>query len=425
MLEIKLIRENPNKIQKICDSRGLPVDIAALLAVDNCKMQRQKEVEGIRSESNKIANSMQSSTPEERKALTLKGRQLKKELKMADELLNSLNAQYHLLMASVPNLYDDDTPLGSDAKDNIELQVFGEKPVYDFTPMDHIELGNKIGMDFDSATRVSGSGFPLLKGDMALLENAVMRFVQDKAIRAGFIPNNVPLLAKQEVLEGLGFNPRRDDDGTEIFSTVQDNLCLTGTAEISLIGQYSGLIFDSSELPIKAVAMTPCFRREGAYGRRDAGLYRNKMFHKVELVVLTTEEKSESTLEEIRQFETAVFKDLALHFRVIRICAGDLGAPAYKKYDLEGWMMGRGGDDEPAGWGELTSCSNCIDFQSRRLNIRHKQTGKKPHFVHTLNGTGITTRALITILEQHQNQNRGINVPEVLLPYMAGKRILG
>tara|TARA_Y100000310_G_C20689935_1_gene821565 strand:+ start:351 stop:1628 length:1278 start_codon:yes stop_codon:yes gene_type:complete len=425
MLDIRIIRENPKKIQEICDLRGVSVDISVLLAVDSRKMKLQKEVEALRAESNEIAGSMKHATPEDREDLKLKGSLLKKELKIADELLDALNAQLKDLMKSVPNVYDEDTPLGSDEKDNIELEVFGEKPEYNFPPLDHIEIGKRLGMDFDSATRVSGSGFPLLKGDMALLENAVMRFVQDKAIKSGFIPNNVPLLAKRDILEGLGFNPRRDDDGTEIFSTVQDDLCLAGTAEISLVGQYSGLTLDTSELPIKVVAMTPCFRREGSYGRRDAGLYRNKMFQKVELVVLTTEEKSESTLEEIRKFETEVFKELGIYFRVIRICAGDLGAPAYKKYDLEGWMMGRGGDGESAGWGELTSCSNCTDYQSRRLNIRHKQTGSKPTFVHTLNGTGITTRALITILEQYQNEDGSVNIPEALKPYFVGKTKLG
>ena len=425
MLDIKIIRENPSSIQKMCDLRGVAADISALLAVDSRKVKLQREVEALRAESNDVASAMRNATPEEREALKLKGGLLKKEIKIADELLDSLNAQFMDLMKAVPNRYDDDTPMGSEEEDNIQLEVFGAPPEFDFTPLDHIQLGNKLGMDFDAATRVSGTGCPLLKGDMALLENAIMRFVQDRAVAAGFTPTNVPLLAKQEVLEGLGFNPRRDDAGTEIFSTAQDDLCLAGTAEIALVGQYRGLLLDTAQLPIKAVALTPCFRREGSYGRRDAGLYRNKMFQKVELVVLTTAANSAAVLEDIRQFEIQVFKDLGVHFRVIRICAGDLGAPAYKKYDLEGWMMGRGKDGQAAGWGELTSCSNCTDYQSRRLNIRHKHSGAKPAYVHTLNGTGVTSRALISVLEHYQNQDGSIAVPEVLHPYLGGKVRLG
>lgn len=420
MLDIKIIRENPEKIQSLCHERGMDVDITSLLAVDSRKLKILKEIESLRAESNQISGLMRDASPEERASIKLKGSQLKKEIKIANDLLTRLESEYSSLMKQVPNLYADDTPLGFEELSNVELEVFGSKPEYSFEPKDHIELGEKLGMDFDAASRVAGSGFPMLKGNLALLENALLRFVQDQAINAGFVPHNVPLLARHEILEGLGFNPRRSDEGTEIFSTIQDDLCLAGTAEISLVGQFAEQTLDSSALPIKIVAMTPCFRREGAYGRRDAGLYRNKMFNKVELVTLSTESDSTDLLEDIRKFEIDVFKQIGIYFRVIRICAGDLGAPAYKKYDLEGWMLGRGDENNNAGWGELTSCSNCTDYQSRRLKIRHKSGSNKPSFVHTLNGTGVTSRALITILEQFQNEDGSVNVPEVLQPYMRG-----
>lgn len=239
----------------------------------------------------------------------------------------------------------------------------------------------------------------------------------------GFVPVSVPLLARPDIFQGLGFNPRRNDEGSEIFSLASDDLYMAGTAEIALVGQFSGEILDSKTLPVNLVAMTPCFRREGASGRRDAGLYRNKMFHKVELVSVTTAEDSAAALQTILDFELDIFKQLGIYFRVIRICAGDLGAPAFKKYDVEGWMLGRGNDDA-WGWGELTSCSNCTEYQSRRLKIRHKSGSDKPVFTHTVNGTGITTRALIPLLEQNQQHDGSIVIPEVLRPYLNGDEVL-
>jgi seryl-tRNA synthetase len=424
MIDIKTIRENPTLIEKISEARGSKADISLLLAVDEQRKKLLTELELLRSEANKIAASIKNAPFEERNAIIWKGKQLKKQTKVLADLIASVDFNYKKLMLQVPNLLADDTPKGTEETDNIEVKVYGDKPNFDFKAKDHIELGNSLGMDFTAGAKVAGSGFPILKGDLAMLENAVLRFTLDQAINDGFTPINVPLLAKQNILMGLGFNPRRDDEGTEIFSLVHDDLCLAGTAEISLVGHLSDEILDSKDLPLKFAAMTPCFRREGSYGRRDAGLYRNKMFNKVELVVISKENQSETILEEILLFEVAIFKKLGIHFRVVRICAGDLGAPAYKKYDVEGWMKGRGENGDSSGWGELTSCSNCTDFQSRRLNIRHRHKKSKPAFVHTLNGTGITSRVLIPILEQYQNSDGSVTVPDVLVPYLNNKKIL-
>jgi seryl-tRNA synthetase len=423
MLNIDFIRKNAKEVQEICKQRGLTVDVSQLLALDQQRRKLTLALESVRAKSNLMAGQVKKATPEDRMSLIEEGKLLKKESAILDGLMNQIQGDFDALIMTIPNTYDEDTPFGHTDEENVELEQFGALPEFDFEPKDHIALGNALGMDFDAATRVAGAGFPLLKGAMSRLETAVLRFTQDQAYLLGFTPVSVPLLARPSIFQGLGFNPRRDDDGSEIFSLASDDLYLAGTAEIALVGQFANEILDTKELPINLVAMTPCFRREGASGRRDAGLYRNKMFHKVELVSITTPEDSATALQTILDFELNIFKQLGIHFRVIRICAGDLGAPAFRKYDVEGWMLGRGKDDA-WGWGELTSCSNCTEYQARRLKIRHKSGGTKPAFVHTVNGTGITTRALIPLLEQNQNADGSINVPEVLRPYLNGDEVL-
>lgn len=422
MLDIK--RTSPEEIQRLCEDRGVNVDVPALMSAYSERLRLQRQVDDLRAASNEVSSNIGSATPEERTELIVQAAALKKQLREVQEVFGKRTAEFEELFGALPNLLASDTPIGHHEKDNVELEVHGKEPSFDFRAKNHIEIGNDLGLDFEAGTRIAGSGFPLLRGPLAQLEGAILRYTYDQAIQSGYVPVSVPLLARPEIMKGLGFNPRRSDNGTEIFFTAHDDLCLSGTAEIPLVGQFTGEILRTDSLPLKFVALTPCFRREGAHGRRDAGLYRNKMFHKVELVVLTTEDRSDATHEEIRAFETGIFKDLGIHFRVVRICSGDLGAPAFKKYDIEGWMMGRTGEKEDWGWGELTSCSNCTDYQARRLFIRHREGSQKPTFVHTLNGTGITTRALIPILEQHQNSDGSVTIPPVLRPYMGGREVL-
>lgn len=418
MLDLKYIRSNAALVQEVCDRRGVKLDIQQLIAIDRQRTKLLMEVETIRGQANKAAASVRSASDAERAALLLEGAQLKREVKIVEELLSVIESQWSALQMQVPNLLDPAVPLGDTDAANVELAVYGQLPEYDFAPKDHIALAARHGLDFEAGVRIAGTGFPLMRGKLARMEQALLRFAVDQAMDAGFELVNVPLLAKTTTLQGLGFNPRRDDSGTEVFSTIQDNLCLVGTAEIPLVGQFMDQVVDVQSTPIKLVAMTPCFRREGAAGRRDAGLYRNKMFWKAELVVLATPEQSKSLLEEIRDFEVLLFTRLGLHFRVINIASGDLGAPAFRKYDVEAWMMGRNASDSSmSDWGEVTSCSNCTDYQSRRLNIRYRAENGKLAFVHTLNGTGVTTRALIPILEQYQQQDGTVVVPEVLRKY--------
>jgi seryl-tRNA synthetase len=423
MLNIDFIRKNAKEVADICKQRGMDVDVNQLLALDRQRRKLTVELENVRAKSNQVASGMKKADPADRPGLIEEGKLLKKESAILDHLLAQVQVDFQALLMTVPNTYDEDTPFGHTDEENVELHQFGTAPEFDFEPKDHIVLGNKLGMNFDAGTRVAGAGFPLLRGAMARLETAVLRFTQDQAAAIGYGPVSVPLLARPDILSGLGFNPRRNDEGSEIFSLASDDLYMSGTAEIALVGQFAGEILNTAELPIHMSAMTPCFRREGASGRRDAGLYRNKMFHKVELVSIIKPEDSAAALQNIYEFEMNLFKQLGIYFRVIRICAGDLGAPAFKKYDVEGWMLGRGAQDA-WGWGELTSCSNCTEYQARRLKIRHKSGKDKPAFVHTVNGTGITTRALIPLLEQNQRADGSITIPEVLRPYLNGDEVL-
>jgi seryl-tRNA synthetase len=411
----------PEEIKRVCEARGLDLNVPHLLEVFAERNRIQKELEAIRANANTTAASIKSANEDERRLLIEKGTSLKQQAKSLEQAQSTVSEDLNQLVLSLPNDFAADTPIGAE-QSNIQVDVFGAPREFDFKARDHLEIGRDLGMDLEGGTRVAGSGFPLLKGPLAQLEGAMLRYVYDKAIQAGFTPVSVPLLAKTSILQGIGFQPRRQDTGTEIFFTL-DDLCISGTAEIPLVGQFAGQTVDTNQLPIKMVAMTPCFRREGASGRRDAGLYRNRMFHKCELVVLTTADKADETLEQIRTFETEVFKSFDIHFRILRIASGDLGAPAYKKYDVEGWMMGRGQNGEAA-WGELTSASNCTDYQARRLQIKHKSGTDKAQYVYTLNGTGVTTRTLICLLEQHQNADGSITIPPALRPYMGGKEFL-
>lgn len=367
MLDMKLIRSDPEYLREICKNRRVDVDISKIIELDRVKRELQQSLEFLRSEANENAK---NST--EGKNLSIsRGKELKQKSLCLEEQLVEIEFELEGQLLLLPNTYADDTPIGMDDDSNIEVMRHGTPPKFGFEPKDHIFLAKKLGLDFEAGVKTSGSGFPILKGTIAKLETALMRFVMDRAEAAGFIQVNIPLMVKQEIMQGAGFNPRRTETASELFPLMHDNLFMIGTAEIPLVGQFSDEILGRNELPLKVFSMSPCFRREGASGRRDAGLYRNKTFTKVELVALVEPEQSEKTLEEILAFEFGIFESLGIHFRVIRICSGDLGAPAYKKYDLEAWMLGR---DQAGGWGwgELTSCSNCTDFQARRLKVRYK-----------------------------------------------------
>ena len=288
--------------------------------------------------------------------------------------------------------------------------------------LDHVELAKQHDLvDFEGGARVAGHGFYFLKNEGVLLEMALQRFALDLLMREGFTPMTTPDLARGEVLQGVGFIPRGPE--TQIYSVENHDLNLVATAEITLGGLYAGEVIDEEELPIRLCGISHCFRTEaGAAGRASRGLYRVHQFTKVEMFAFTTPEQSEEMLDQFCRLECELFDGLGVPYRVIDIASGDLGGPAYRKLDLEAWMPGRGSGGE---YGEVTSTSNCTDYQARRLNIRYKRRGEKgTHFVHTLNGTAIAcSRALIAILENYQQADGSIVVPEALVPYVGKDRL--
>jgi seryl-tRNA synthetase len=320
-------------------------------------------------------------------------------------------------MMQIPNLTHPDTPIGKDDSENKEISRWGESTQFDFEPKDHVTLGTTLGtLDFEAGATVAGRGFYYLKNDAALLELALTNYAMDVCIQAGFTPMITPDLARREILEGTGFNPRGAE--TQIYNIENTDLSLIATAEIPVAGYYRDHTFAAGELdqPKKIVALSHCFRTEaGAYGRESKGLYRVHQFTKVEMFIFCKPEQSAELHEELRTIEERIMQGLKLPYRVVDICTGDMGAAAYRKYDLEAWMPFRND------WGEVTSTSNCTDFQARRLNIKYIDANGDKQLVHTLNGTAAAmSRTPLAIMENYQQADGSIAWPEVLTKYRIG-----
>ena len=290
----------------------------------------------------------------------------------------------------------------------------GEPTRFDFEPKDHVQLGQDLDIiDFDTATRVSGTKFYYLKNEGVILELALVRYALDILMKKGFTLFTTPDVAKTEILEGIGFNPRGPE--SNVYTVEGEGSCLIGTAEITLGGYYSGTVIDRDKLPLRLAGLSHCFRREaGAAGQFSKGLYRVHQFTKVEMFSYCLPEDSDRIHEELRGIEEEIFSGLGIPFRVVDTCTGDLGAPAYRKWDLEAWMPGRNGGE----WGEVTSTSNCTDYQARRLNVKYKDEDGKNKHVHMLNGTAIAcSRGLIAVIENFQRADGSVGIPEALIPY--------
>ena len=381
-------------------------------------------VEEIRRRQNEIAQATgRERDREKRTALIDEGKRLKSSVVDEEERLRRLEAEVTQRLRRIPNLTHPDAPVGLTENDSRELRKVGTPRTFDFKARDHVELGKALDLiDFETAGKVSGTGFYYLKNDAVLLDLALQQFAVRKLIDAGFTPIITPDLARNNILEGIGFTPRGEE--TQVYSVEDTELSLIGTAEITLGGMLADQILEESDLPVKYVGLSHCFRTEaGAAGRASRGLYRVHQFTKVEMFAFSTPEGSDAIHAEMLAIEEDMFGSLGIPYRVLDICSGDLGGPAYRKFDLEAWMPGRGEQGE---YGEVTSASDCTDYQSRRLNIRYRPTGQKgTRFVHTLNGTAVAlSRALIVVLENYQRSDGQIDVPEVLRPYL-GKDVIG
>jgi seryl-tRNA synthetase len=358
----------------------------------------------------------------ERPALIQEVGGLKARIAELETRLEATEKELRDEQSRIPNLTHPDSPVGPDESHNKELRRWGEPPVFDFKPLDHVAIGEALGLvDFDAGTKVTGSNFYFLKNEAVLLELALARFALETLQREGFTLHETPDMAKMKVLEGCGFSPRGEE--SQIYRVDGFDLGLIATAEITLGGMLMDEILPDERLPLKAGGISHCFRVEaGAYGRASRGLYRVHQFTKVEMFAFTRPEDSDAMHLELLRIEEGLYQRLGIAYRVVDICTGDLGGPAYRKFDLEAWMPGRGDGGE---WGEITSTSNCTDYQARRLGIRFRRgPGRKPELVHTLNGTAIAmSRTLIAILENYQQADGSVVVPEVLRPLCGFDRI--
>ncbi len=422
MLDARNLAERRDEIAESIRRRGVSADLEGAIALHAQVAAKQHEL----NETNRRRNEHQERgkrplTPEERAEHGAEGRALKEAVSRVEAEVDALRAKLEAKLRELPNFLHPAVPDGGE-DDARELRRFGEVPSFPFTPQDHLALGARHDLfDFEGGAKVAGQKFYYLKNDAVLLELALQRYALDILLAEGFTPYVTPDLARPEVLEGIGFSPRGEE--TQIYSVANADLCLVGTAEITLGGLYADTILEEEALPVLMAGISHCFRTEaGAAGRESKGLYRVHQFTKVEMFAITRPEDSEAAHERLLAIEERIYQGLELPYRVVDIAAGDLGAPAYRKFDVEAWMPGRG---ESGSWGEISSASNCTDYQARRLRVRFRRRAtKKNEFVHMLNGTAVSNaRLILALLENHQRADGTIAIPKALQPYVGRESI--
>lgn len=417
MLDMKFIREHAEAVKQNCKDRHVRVDVDALLRLDAERLVALKEVELLRKERNEIADSMKNAAPEQRDALIGRGKVVKQGLAAKEAELADSEQAWMALLLQVPNMTHPDSPVGADDAQNKEIRTEGEVRAMPWAK-DHVQLGLENDLvDFDRGAKVAGAKFYFLKGRLVILEQALIRFALDQCMKHGFTPMATPDVARDDVLVGTGFNPRGPE--SQIYSLENSDLSLIGTSEITVGGYHMNEVLEEPSVPRKYVAVSHCYRTEaGTYGRESYGLYRVHQFSKVEMFVFASPEQSDALHQELLRIEEDIWKQLEVPFRVVDICTGDLGGPAYRKYDLEAWMPGKARGDEKGDWGEVTSTSNCTDYQARRLNVKIRRESGETVFAHTLNGTAISlARALVALMENGQQEDGKIRIPKALVPY--------
>src|SRR5579885_2621064 len=426
MLDAAFIREHLDAVKANCRNRNVKADVERVVQLDDERKRLIQQTQLIQQRQNEVSKLIpKEKDPARKQELIAEGKRLREEVAGLEKQLKEVQEQLHAVLLTIPNMTHPDAPVGTTAEDNKVLRTWGEPRKCDFAPKDHVALAEALDLvDFEAGASVAGQKFYFLKNEAAVLELALVQYAMQALVRAGYTPVITPDLARVEVLEGIGFIPRDPNPETRQVYTVADtDLCLIATAEITLGGMHRDKVLDELELPLKYVGLSHCFRTEaGAPGRDTRGLYRVHQFTKVEMFAFCAPDQSEQHHQELLALEEKIFQGLALPYRVIDTCTGDLGGPAYRKYDLEAWMPGRGEHGE---YGEVTSTSNCTDYQARRLNIRTKAAGQKgTRFVHTLNGTAVAcTRALLAILENYQQADGSVLIPEALRPWVGKDRI--
>lgn len=427
MLDPAFIRDNLEAVKANCKNRNVTADVDRIVQLDDRRKALVSETQVLQQQANANAKAVgPEKDPATKQALIAEGKRLREEVASREKDIKQVEIDLRASSMSIPNMTHPDAPVGSTPADNKVVKKWGEPRKFDFTPKDHVAIAEALDLvDFEGGASVAGQKFYFLKNEGALLELALVQYAMTTLLKEGFTPVITPDLARVEVLEGIGFMPRDPNPETRQVYTIADtDLCLVATAEITLGGMHRDQILDEAKLPLKYAGMSHCFRTEaGAPGRDTKGLYRVHQFTKVEMFAFCTADQSEAIHQDLLRIEESIFQGLGLPYHVIDTCTGDLGGPAYRKYDLEAWMPCRGEikDGKPTGeYGEVTSTSNCTDFQARRLNIRSKSAGQKgTKIVHTLNGTAVAvTRAIVAILENYQQADGSVVIPDVLRPWI-------
>ena len=416
MIDIKELKTRHDEIAKNIKDRYMNVDLDAIIKYQDERLELLLEVENLRSKRNETAQKMKQKLDNEtRSKLISEGKAIKEELMVKEAELSELEAKFQDEIRTIPNYASPLAPIGKEDKDSLAIKFVGEPTKFSFKAKDHVQLGEELDiLDFDKGAKVSGQKFYYIKNQAVIVQMALERYAMDIVLKHGFTPFITPDVAKEEILNGIGFNPRGAE--SNIYTVEGTDTCLVGTAEITLGGYYKDTIFNKSDLPIRMTGLSHCFRREaGGAGQYSKGLYRVHQFSKLEMFIYCLPEDSERFHQEILSIEEEIFTGLGLPYRIVDTATGDLGAPAYRKFDIEAWMPGRGDNGE---YGEVTSTSNCTDYQARNLNIRYRDDDGKIKFVHMLNGTAVAlSRAMVALIENYQNEDGSITIPEKLRPY--------
>ena len=424
MIDPKLLRQSAKEVAENLARRGHVFDADAYLALDEQRKTLQVDVEALRNERNVSAKSIgkAKASGEDVEPLLAAVKDLGDRLDISEAKLHVVQAAVQSIELGLPNLLQDDVPTGKDDAENVEVRRWGDVPEFDFEPQDHVDLGTSLGMlDFDAASRVSGSRFSVMRGPLARMQRALIQFMLDvHTSDNGYEETYVPYLVKSDALQGTGQLPKFEADLFKIEG--ESPYYLIPTAEVPLTNLARESILEAAELPRRLCAHTPCFRSEaGSYGKDTRGMIRQHQFEKVELVHLVKPDESDDALEELTANAENILQRLELPYRVVTLCSGDVGFSGAKTYDLEVWLPGQ------QKYREISSCSNCTDFQARRMQARWRNpdTGK-PELLHTLNGSGVAAgRALIAIMENYQQADGTLRIPDVLQPYMSGAELVG
>lgn len=424
MLDIRWIRDNPQALDEALQKRGAAPEAARIIELDEARrahVTKLQEAQTRRNTASKeIGAAMAAKDMAKADVLKAEVSELKSFIQSGEATERELNEKLNDALSRLPNVPLDDVPVGPDETGNVEIRTSGQKPAFDFQPKEHFELGEALGqMDFEAGSKLSGSRFTVVQGGLARLERALGQFMLDTHTReSGYTEVNVPLLVRDETMYGTGQLPKFAED---LFQT-REGFWLIPTAEVSLTNLVREEIVDVATLPRRYTALTPCFRSEaGSAGRDTRGYLRQHQFYKVELVSITDVESSIDEHERMTACAEGILAKLGLHFRTVVLCTGDMGFGARKTYDIEVWLPGQNA------YREISSCSVCGDFQARRMNARYRPADSKDtRFVHTLNGSGIAVgRALIAVMENYQNADGTIRVPDALKPYLGGQEVIG